>query len=60
MDVKKIMEDLGGTSSAARFFEVNPSAISQWKKANHIPRARLKWLRVVRPDFFKDEARKAA
>ena len=59
MNVEKIMITLGGTSAAARFFEVNPSAISQWKKANHIPRARLKWLKVMRPDLFRGEKKAA-
>lgn len=59
MNVALIMEKLGGTSAAARFFEVNPSAISQWKKANHIPRARLKWLKVMRPDLLREQKQAA-
>lgn len=42
---------LGGTHEAAKFFEVTPGAISQWRK-DGIPRARLMYLRAMRPDIY--------
>jgi hypothetical protein len=39
--------------------EVNDSAVSQWRVAG-IPRARLMYLRAVRPDLFGQRRRKPA
>ena len=75
MDYEKIISDLGGPSEVARLCEVEPQAVSQWFGTNpktgeprEIPRARLMYLKVVRPDVFPDlahlapstESRKAA
>lgn len=52
MDVNSIVEQFGGTSALAALCEVNPSAVSQWKAKNHIPKAHVKFLRDRRPDLF--------
>lgn len=52
MDVPAIVEEFGGTVALATLCEVNPSAVSQWKAKNHIPRAHVKFLRDRRPDLF--------
>jgi hypothetical protein len=52
MDYRKAIELLGGTRASARFFEVTPAAIVQWKRKG-IPRARLMYLRVARPDIYE-------
>jgi hypothetical protein len=52
MDHTKAISLLGGTRAAARFFEVTPAAVVQWKRAG-IPRARLMYLRVARPDIYE-------
>jgi hypothetical protein len=52
MDYCKAIERLGGTRASARFFEVTPAAITQWKRKG-IPRARLMYLRAVRPDIYE-------
>jgi len=60
MDVTLIIQKLGGNTAAARFFEIRPSAISQWKSANKIPQARLLHLKAARPDLFEQPQEKAA
>lgn len=62
MDAKTIIEKLGGPSKAARMFECKPSAVSQWKRDNKIPNARLLHLKAARPDLFEhdDQDRVAA
>lgn len=53
MDVSQIIEKLGGTAAVARLCLIKPPSVSEWKKLNHIPSARLQLLRVLRPDVFK-------
>jgi len=60
INVILIIQRLGGPSAAARFFECRPSAISQWKRDNKIPNARLLHLKAARPDLFEDQQDKAA
>lgn len=50
--VGSIVEEFGGTSALAALCEVAPSAVSQWKAKNHIPKAHIKFLREKRPDLF--------
>jgi DNA-binding transcriptional regulator YdaS (Cro superfamily) len=52
MDVSVIVEQFGGTSALAALCEVEPSAVSQWKAKNHIPKAHIKFLRIQRPELF--------
>jgi len=53
----EIIQRLGGTTKTAALCEVTAQAVSQWLH-NGIPRAQLKYIRVVRPDVF--ETKKAA
>jgi hypothetical protein len=48
----RIIDAIGGTGEVAKLCEVLPSAVSQWR-TDGIPRARLMYLRLVRPDVFK-------
>ncbi len=64
MDYEKIIYDLGGTSEVARLCEVEPQAVSQWfgtdpktGKSREIPKARLMYLKVLRPDVFPELAK---
>jgi hypothetical protein len=52
MDSNKAIDLLGGTAAAARFFEVRQPTISEWRKTG-FPRARLMYLRAVRPDIYE-------
>ncbi|MFJ4349434.1 hypothetical protein ACIPZ5_00885 [Pseudomonas sp. NPDC089428] len=52
MNPSAIIEALGGTFRVAELCEVRPPSVSDWKK-HGIPRARMMFLRVARPDVFK-------
>ncbi len=52
MNPSAIIEALGGTFRVAELCEVRPPSVSEWKKQG-IPRARMMFLRVARPDVFK-------
>lgn len=59
MDYEKIILELGGASEVSRLCEVTPQAVSQWFGINpetgekrEIPKARLMFLKAVRPDVF--------
>lgn len=60
MDVKTLIDELGGRRRAAEFFEVTQAAISQWVAANKMPRARLLHLKAARPDLFHTQDLAAA
>jgi len=56
MDTKRIysqiIDRLGGTTAVARLCEIRPASVSEWRTKG-IPKARLMYLRVIRPDVFK-------
>ena len=52
MNPSVIIDALGGTFRVAELCEVRPPSVSDWKK-HGIPRARMMFLRVARPDVFK-------
>lgn len=54
MDVKKIIAMLGGTGKVAEMFEIQPPSVSEWIAKNHIPKARMQYLRLARPDVFSN------
>ena len=47
----EIIDALGGSSAVAVLCEVTVGAVSQWK-TDGIPKARLMYLKVIRPDVF--------
>jgi hypothetical protein len=49
-----IIEALGGTSATAIFCEVKPPSVTEWKTTG-IPKARLMFLKLARPDLFVTE-----
>lgn len=61
MTPSEIIDALGGTFRVAELCEVKPPSVSDWRK-HGIPRARLMFLRVARPEVFEglasDEADK--
>lgn len=59
MDVNQIIDKLGGTSEVARLCEINPASVSEWKSNKEIPKARLMFLRLARPEVFADEVKSA-
>jgi hypothetical protein len=61
MDItdNEIIEALGGSSAVADLCEVTVGAVSQWK-TDGIPKARLMYLKVIRPDIFSSKSKEAA
>lgn len=53
MDTKTIIARLGGTAKTAELCQVTSGAVSQWIH-DGIPRARLMYLKAVRPAVFKE------
>lgn len=53
MNSSALIEALGGTFSVAKLCEVRPPSVSGWKK-HGIPPARLMFLRMARPEVFKE------
>lgn len=59
MNASEIINRLGGTSKVAELCEVTTGAVSQWRDGE-IPKARLMYLRAIRPDVFADEKPEAS
>lgn len=62
MNPSAIIDALGGTFRVAELCEVRPPSVSDWKK-HGIPRARMMFLRIARPEVFQEldkEAEKQA
>jgi hypothetical protein len=53
MNPSEIIDALGGTFRVAELCEVRPPSVSEWRKYG-IPRARMMFLRIARPEVFKD------
>lgn len=58
MNPSAVIDALGGTFRVAELCEVRPPSVSAWKK-HGIPRARMMFLRVARPEVFKALEEKA-
>jgi hypothetical protein len=54
----ELIDKLGGTTKAAEFFDVSAPSISEWRKTG-LPRARMMYLRLARPDLFGEDRRKS-
>jgi hypothetical protein len=50
-EANRIIDDIGGTSAVADLCDVTTGAVSQWRE-NGIPKARLMFIRLARPDVF--------
>jgi hypothetical protein len=51
MDANQIIDAIGGTIAVAALCEVTSPAVSQWRTKG-IPKARLMFLRAIRPEVF--------
>lgn len=51
----EIIDRIGGTAATARLCEIKPGSVSEWRKKG-IPKARLQFLRLARPDVFEQTA----
>ena len=52
-----LIDAAGGTAEVARLCEITQPSVSDWRKTG-IPKARLMFLRLVRPDVFGEPKRK--
>ena len=52
MNANQIIDALGGTFAVARLCNVKPPSVSEWRRNNEIPDARLQFLKLARPDAF--------
>lgn len=57
-DADALIDQLGGTVAVARLCEVTSQAVTQWRRTG-IPRARLMYLRAVKPAVFAAHDRHA-
>lgn len=51
LNASDIIDALGGTSKTARLCGVKDPSVSEWRQTG-IPKARLMYLRLARPDVF--------
>lgn len=58
VDADALIDQLGGTVAVARLCEVTSQAVTQWRRTG-IPRARLMYLRAVKPAAFERHERHA-
>lgn len=58
MTPNEIIDALGGTFRVAELCEVKPPSVSDWRK-HGIPRARLMFLRIAKPEVFAELDAKA-
>lgn len=52
----EIIDAIGGTSATARLCHVSPAAVTPWRKKG-IPKARLMFLKLARPDLFPKDSK---
>ena len=66
MTSDQIIERLGGTSEVGRLCDCTPQAVSQWMGLDasgdqrEIPKARLMYLKLLRPEVFRVDWEKGA
>lgn len=60
MDANELIDKLGGTSEVARMCEINPASVSEWRQRGEIPKARLMYLKLLRPEIFTEDKKEAA
>lgn len=58
-EANKVIDSLGGTSEVARLCDVRMPSVSAWR-VRGIPKARMLYLKAVRPTAFKGVDLKAA
>ena len=52
MDPTLIIQRLGGTLAVAKLFNIKSPSVSEWKRKG-IPKARLQFIALARPDVFR-------
>ncbi|WP_081075653.1 hypothetical protein [Burkholderia stagnalis] len=54
-EASTIIDRLGGTTAVARLCECTPPSVHQWR-TDGIPKYRLQFLKLARPDVFEEPA----
>jgi hypothetical protein len=54
-----LIDAIGGTVATARLCDISPQAVTQWRRSG-IPRPRLMYLQLLRPDVFGQGQARAA
>ena len=60
VDVEFLISSLGGVNAVAKLFDIAPPSVSAWKKNKKIPKARIQFLMLYRPDLFGGYKKKGA
>tara|TARA_R110000824_G_scaffold137534_1_gene301654 strand:+ start:893 stop:1093 length:201 start_codon:yes stop_codon:yes gene_type:complete len=55
----EIIDRIGGTGATATLCEIKPGSVSEWRHKG-IPKARMQFLRLARPDIFEQTASREA
>ena len=50
-EANTLIKRLGGTTKAAKFFEIEPPSVCGWRK-HGMPKSRVMLLRVTNPEWF--------
>lgn len=50
-----IIDELGGPTAVAALFDIKQPSVSEWRRKG-IPKARLQFLKLYRPDLFAKRA----
>lgn len=58
MDVSEVIRKLGGTQAVATMFNIKAPSVSEWKRNNEIPPARLQFIALARPDALTQNKKK--
>ena len=58
MNPNEIIDALGGTAETARICDVSMASVSEWRHKG-IPKARLMYLELLRPDVFPKRSKRA-
>lgn len=53
IDPNVVIDRLGGTTAVAKLCDCRPPSVHQWR-TDGIPKYRLQFLRLARPDVFTD------
>lgn len=56
MDARQLIKRLDGVEAVAALCDCTTQAVYRWARLNRIPKPRLKFLRLARPQVFEDTA----
>jgi hypothetical protein len=54
VDARTLIKRLDGPEEVARLCDCTSQAVYRWRRLNRIPKARLKFLRLAKPEVFEE------